>query len=92
MSAATPHIRPALMVELPPVADIEGAVAWCIEEEQYLILDRLVLVPDMLRLEWAANDWVLPDTIACENGEGRTVYAYVVVEGLAYGVRPADGD
>lgn len=90
MSAAPTHIRPALMVELPPVADIQGAIAFCIEEEQYLILDRLVLVPDVLRLEWAANDWMLPDTIACENDEGRAVYAYVVVEGKAYSVRPAE--
>lgn len=89
MSETMLHFRSAEINELPPAEDVAPFADWCIEHGEYFTLGGLLLIPDLLVLEFEANGFEMPGTMHIEREDDRTVAVYVVLDGLGYGVRPA---
>lgn len=85
-------LRCPTMMELPSADSMADVCDWAIEHSEPLFAGPLLLVPDVLVVEWMANGRELPDTVRTGRGDGRSVSVFVVLEdGQGYGVRPTDG-
>lgn len=87
---ATLALRCPTMLELPSATSIADLCDWAIEHSEPMFAGELLLVPDTLVVEWAANGVDLPDTVRTGRDDGRSVSVYVVLAGLGYAVRPAE--
>lgn len=67
--------------EVPPLDDLADDLEQALSNDQWRAAGHLLLVPDVLVVEWTANGHEPPETVRYVSDDGRSVSIFFVMDG-----------